>query len=306
MRLKALPSLDLLRTFEASARHLSFTKAAEELFVTPSAVSRQIKMLEESLGVSLYLRGVRSLSLTEAGRRLQRTVDAALHQLEASFDTLKGTVRPRVLAIGTTVSFAALWLVPRLAEFRRRHPEVDIRVSAANDVQDVRRERLDVAIRYARPERLPQGTRVLFQESVFPVCSPGLQQDPARPLSTPADLAQHVLLHMDDACGDLAWYRWNHWLDAQGLGQAGLASALRFSHYDQMIQAAVDGQGVALGRHPLVDRLLAQGRLVAPIHQPPTSSGTYYLVVNTDTQANPDAELFVAWLLELALAEPAA
>jgi DNA-binding transcriptional LysR family regulator len=139
MRLQALQSIDLLRTFEAAARHLSFTKAAEELFVTPSAVSRQIRTLEENLGVPLYLREVRGLRLTDAGLRLRQAVEGAWHQLEATVLTLKETRPSRVLSIGTTVSFAALWLVPRLPAFRLRHPGIDIRVSASSDVQDTRR-----------------------------------------------------------------------------------------------------------------------------------------------------------------------
>lgn len=300
MRLRALQSIDLLRTFEASARHLSFTKAADELCVTPSAVSRQIKTLEENLGVSLYLRGVRSLRLTEAGRRLQRSVETALHQLETTVLTLKESAPPRVLGIGTTVSLAALWLVPRLARFRVRHQDIDIRVSASSEVQDTRRARLDVAIRYARPEHIPQGARVLFHEKVFAVCSPRLCQDPDHPLRTPADLAHHVLLHMDDACGEMAWYRWSYWLESVGLADVAPASTLRFSHYDQMIQQAVDGQGVALGRYPLVDRLLAQQKLVTPFAEPPISSGAYYLVTNPDSPSPADVELFIDWLMESA------
>lgn len=300
MRLQTLQSIDLLRTFEASARHLSFTRAAEELFVTPSAVSRQIRMLEESLGVPLYLRGARGLRLTEAGRRLQHAVDGAWHQLEAAVLTLKETRRARTLSIGTTVSFAALWLVPRLPDFLRLHAGIDIRVRATSEVQDTRRERLDVAIRYARPGHVPRGERLLFDESVFAVCSPALCQDAEWPLRTPADLAQHVLLHLDDACGDLAWYRWNHWLESMGLPDLAAAGAVRFSHYDQLIQAAVDGQGVALGRRPLVDRLMAQQRLVAPFAEPPISSGAYYVVTNPAPLSHADAGLFTDWLAHAA------
>jgi LysR family transcriptional regulator, glycine cleavage system transcriptional activator len=300
MRLQALQSIDLLRTFEAAARHLSFTKAAEELFVTPSAVSRQIRTLEENLGVPLYLREVRGLRLTDAGLRLRQAVEGAWHQLEATVLTLKETRPSRALGIGTTVSFAALWLVPRLPAFRLRHPGIDIRVSASSDVQDTRRERLDVVIRYARPGLIPQRERVLFHESVFAVCSPGLCQDGGQGLAAPADLARHVLLHLDDACGDLAWYRWSHWLETIGLGHLLPGSALRFSHYDQLIQAAVDGQGVALGRHPLVDRLLSQGRLVAPFAEAPIDSGAYYVMTHPAPLANPDSALFTDWLLETA------
>ncbi|MGM9491879.1 LysR substrate-binding domain-containing protein [Ideonella sp. YS5] len=306
MRLQVLPSVDLLRTFEAAARSLSFTKAAQELFVTPSAVSRQIRMLEENLGVPLYLRGARGLRLTDAGLRLQQAVSGAWHQLEAALLTLKQTQPSRVLSIGTTVSFAALWLVPRLPAFRLRHPDIDIRVNASSEVQDTRRERLDVVIRYARPGLVPQRERVLFHESVVAVCSPGLCQGLGRGLVAPADLAQQVLLHLDDACGDLSWYRWGHWLESVGLANLVTARALRFSHYDQLIQAALDGQGVALGRLPLIDRLLSQGRLVAPFSETPLDSGAYYVMTHPAPMAHPDAELFASWLLESAASGDAA
>jgi DNA-binding transcriptional LysR family regulator len=298
MRLQTLQSIDLLRTFEASARHLSFTRAAEELFVTPSAVSRQIRMLEESLRVPLYLRGPRGLRLTEAGLRLQQAVDGAWHQLEAAVLTLKEARRSRVLSIGTTVSFAALWLVPRLPAFRRLHPGIDIRVLATSEVQDTRRERLDVAIRYARPGQVPRGERLLFDERVVAVCSPALLHDAQRPLQAPADLSQQVLLHLDDACGDLAWYRWSHWLQSMGQSYLTPVGTVRFSHYDQLIQAAVEGQGVALGRQPLVDRLLAQRRLVAPFAEPPIGSGAYYLLTNPAPLSHADTGLFTDWLAQ--------
>ena len=300
LRLRVLPSIDLLRTFDATARHLSFNKAAAELFVTPSAVSKQIKLLEEELGIALYLRGVRSLRLTEAGSRLQQTVDVALQQLEATVATLKDTETTRRLGITTTVSFAALWLVPRLAEFRMRHADLDLRVSASSEVQDIKRKRFDLAIRYARHGQIPQGARVLFEEKVFAVCAPGLHLNGALPIREPGDLARHVLLHMDDACGDLAWYRWSNWFEAMGLPAPRQSGALRFSQYDQMIQAAIDGQGVALGRDPLVNRLIAKGSLVAPFGESPLSSGVYYLVTVPGAPPNPDASLFTTWLLDQA------
>lgn len=264
MRLKTLPSTDLLRSFEAAARHLSFTKASAELFVTQSAVSRQIKTLEEQLNVRLFLRDIRKLDLTEAGRLLYQSVDIVLKQLEATTARLVTADQSRTLGISTKVSFSALWLIPRLGRFRSLCPLVDVRVSATSEVQNIKRKRLDMAIRYARPERVPAGARILFQEEVFAVCSHSLLGDASRPLREPADLSQHVLLHMDDSCGDWPWYTWSYRLEEIGLPQLRPAGAIRFSQYDQMIQVCIDGQGVALGRQPLVGRLLAQQRLVAP------------------------------------------
>lgn len=301
MRLRALPSLDLLRTFEATARHLSFNKAAGELFVTPSAVSRQIKSLEEKLGVSLYRREVRSLSMTEAGRRLHQTVESTLQQLESTVATLNDVECSRSLGIATTVSFAALWLIPRLAEFRKQHSDIDIRLSATSEVQDIKRHRFDLAIRYARHGQIPQGACVLFHENVFAVCAPSLCRDGPDPLRLPADLARYTLLHMDDACGELAWYRWTNWFETMGLPIPRPASSLRFSQYDQLIQAAMEGQGVALGRDPLVNQLIAQGRLTMPFGETPIDSGVYYLVTVPGALPNSDVSLFTSWILEHSL-----
>jgi DNA-binding transcriptional LysR family regulator len=296
MRLKSLPSIDLLRSFDATARHLSFTKAATELFLTQSAVSRQIKALEDQLGVALYIRGVRKLTPTDAGLRLAKCVDSVIRQLEATIISLDKDSVARMLGISTTLSFAALWLIPRLAAFREKHPDIDVRVSATNEVLDIKRKHLDIAIRYARPERIPQKSQLLFHEEVFAVCSPSLCSDPARPLREPMDLKSQVLLHMDDACGEWDWYMWSSWFENIGLSSLRPASAVRFSHYDQMIQAAIAGHGVALGRDPLVRRLLRQGSLVAPFGEKHISSGAYYLFTELDSDNKPDVAAFKSWL----------
>lgn len=303
LRLRTLPSIDLLRSFEAAARHLSFTKAAEELFVTQSAVSRQIKTLEEQLSVELFLRDIRKLDLTEAGQQLYQSVDSVLKHLETTISTLLTADQSRTLGLSTTVSFSALWLIPRLGRFRARYPRVDVRVSATSEVQDIKRKRLDMAIRYARPETVPAGARILFQEEVFAVCSHSLMCDVERPLREPADLHKHVLLHMDDSCGDWPWYMWSSWLEKMGLPQLRPAGVIRFSQYDQMIQAAIDGQGVALGRQPLVGRLLAQQRLVAPFKEKRIDSGTYYLITERGAESNFDVINFINWLFEEIAAE---
>lgn len=295
MRLQSMPSIDLLRTFEASARHLSFTRAAEELFLTPSAVSRQIKSLEESLGVVLYTRGTRSLQLTEQGHHLQRTVDSLLERLEEAVSSMKHMKAPRQLGIATTISFASMWLVPRLADFRLRHPDVDIRVSAASEAPGLRQHRLDLAIRYAKPGSLPAGAEVLFDEAVFPVCSPRLA---GRPIRTPDDLPHHTLLHIDGYSAAFPWYQWSPWLQTAGLLEGHANRALRFNRYDQLIQAAKDGHGVALGRSVLVEQSLKRGELVAPFPADPVPSGSYYLVVDRDAEPHPGLERFRDWLIE--------
>jgi DNA-binding transcriptional LysR family regulator len=297
-RIRSLPSLDLLRGFEASARHLSFTLAAEELFVTQSAISRQVKTLEEHLGITLFQRRNRALFLTEEGEVLYRTTADVLAQLEATTDKLCSGGAPKFLGISTTVSFAAMWLIPRLGRFRARHPEIDVRVSATSEVQDIKRERLNLSIRYARPGTSPLGAKNLFSEEVFAVCSESLQSDPHRPLKKPSDLRKHVLLHMDDACGDMPWFSWATWLEAMGVPNLQAAGSIRFNHYDQMIQAAADGQGVALGRNPLIENMIRQKRLVAPFGEKASASGGYFIVCAPDAEENEDLRRFVAWLVE--------
>jgi DNA-binding transcriptional LysR family regulator len=198
------------------------------------------------------------------------------------------------VVITTTPGFAALWLIPRLPEFTRSHPGVDVRISAANEIVNLERAGVDVAVRYG-PEGSVPGGRLLFGETVFPVCSPKLAADPASPLASPQDLRRHVLLHLDDPrAASLDWQLWFH---ALGLRDFRSAGQLHFSHYDQLIQAAIDGQGVALGRQPLVRRLLRERRLVAPFGKKVASSRAYYLLPARDAQAKAHVTQFVSWLL---------
>ena len=261
-----LPSLDLLKGFEAAARNLSFTKAAAELFVTQSAVSRQIQTLEEQLGVALFRRSHRELRLTEEGQTLYKASAEVLRLLRDVAGRLGA--RPGMLTVTTTASFAALWLVPRLNDFRRLHPGIDMRLDASNEIQDLEREGIDVAIRYCTPKAAGDSAVRLFGELVFPVCAKGLLA--GKKLGSPADLSGHVLLHYDDAYRRYPWLSWEVWFEltkTQGVKPAG---TLRFSHYDQLMQAALEGHGIALGRSRFVSHWVKQGRLVLPFYFPRT------------------------------------
>src|SRR2546429_451191 len=195
----ALPGLDLLVGFEAAARHLSFTKAGAELYRTQSAVSRQIKELEEQLGVTLFQRRHRALALTEPGHQLYAAAAQVLATMRSATERLRRqSGRRRPLSVTTTNSFAALWLIPRLAGFTRAHPGVDVRITAETRVQDLERDGLDLAIRHGPASLAGPNAVRLFGERVFPVCSPKLLRDPKRPLKQPADLKEHCLLQYDD------------------------------------------------------------------------------------------------------------
>jgi DNA-binding transcriptional LysR family regulator len=293
-----LASLDLLKGFEAAARHLSFTQAAAELCVTQSAVSRQIKTLEDQLGVALFQRRNRALLLTDAGQILHRTAAEMLRLLAEATERITQESPGRLLTVSTTVSFASLWLVPRLVNFRRRHPDIDVRISANNEMVNLQRQRIDLAVRFCEPKAAPAGAIPLAREEVFPVCSPALLRDRARPLRKPADLARHVLLHLDDAASSWPWFNWAEWLQEMGVPELKPAGALRFSHYDQLIRAAIDGEGIALGRNPLVMEPLRRKQLVTPFARKAISSREYYILLAPESANRKAVADFTAWLME--------
>jgi LysR family glycine cleavage system transcriptional activator len=286
-----LPPLELLRSFEAAARRLSFTLAAGELHLTQSAVSRQMQQLEASLGVALFERRHRALALTEAGGVLQRAVTDSLERLRDATARVRAASAPRQVAITTTPGFASLWLIPRLARFTGSHPQVDVRVSATLDVLDMERSRIDVAVRL-----MPIGKGVgpaLFEESVVPLCSPALSDA----LHAPADLAQLTLLtveYPDHSEAPLA--DWEPWLKVMGLEDLRMKSTLRFTQYADAVAAAVAGQGVVIGRLPLLRELLREGRLVAPLGEQVVSRRGYFVETAKRAAGNRDALEFAQWL----------
>jgi LysR family glycine cleavage system transcriptional activator len=292
-----LPPLGFFQGFEAAARTLSFTKAAGELFITQSAVSRQIKTLEEHLGVALFDRRPRALALTEKGQDLYRVATDVLERLQAATDQIKAQNRTRQISITTTTGFASLWLIPRLQRFTRLHPDIDVRISATTDMLNLERSLVDVAIRYCKPEAAPDGAIRLFGEEVLPVCSPTLLRDISRPLRVPQDLAHQVLLHFDFPGAEKMVMDWGTWLTALGIGDLKAAGALHFSQYEQMIQAAISGQGVALGRQPLVNELISSGALAAPFHEAVVGTRAYFVIESALGAAKPHVREFCAWLI---------
>jgi LysR family transcriptional regulator, glycine cleavage system transcriptional activator len=294
----SLPQLGFIQGFEAAARNLSFTRAAEELFITQSAVSRQIKALEDHLGIALFERRQRALALTESGHALYRVATDVLERLQAAADQLRAAGRVRQLSLTTTTGFASLWLIPRLQRFTGLHPDIDVRISATTEVLNLERSLVDLAIRYCRPEAVPEGAVRLFGEEVIAVCGATLARDRARPLKRPQDLRHHVLLHFDYAGAMPALLDWGTWLTALGIGDLKPAGALHFSQYEQMIQAAISGQGIALGRQPLVNDLLASGALVAPFRKTVVASRAYFVVESEHAAAKPHVRQFAAWLVE--------
>ena len=297
--LRRLPSLDFLRGFEASGRLLSFTRAAEELHLTQSALSRQVAAIEESLGVALFERKHRALALTPEGSAFHREITSHLQAIARAAESVGSARRSPGLTVTTTVSFASLWLIPRLARFRAENPDVEVYVSADDRTVDLARGEVDVAIRYVgQDSKLPANAVTMFGERMLPVVSPAVANDPRTPLRQPADLARHVLLHLDDPEGRTPWLDWRAWLAANGAPGLKPAGSLRFTLYDQVIQAAVGGQGVALGRLPLIAEFLRDGRLVAPFPKRYDSERGYVALVAPHATAREDVVAFGRWLDE--------
>jgi len=299
-----LPPLDLIQGFEAAARTLSFTRAAEELCITQSAVSRQIRALEEHLGVALFERRPRSLALTEQGRALQRTATEVLERLQDTANRLRVDAGSPHLTVTTTGGFASLWLIPRLRTFTALHPEVDVRISATYAAVNLERSLVDVAVRYCQAEDAPDGAVRLFGEELLPVCSSLLLAEGPHPLRTLADLRHHALLHMD--LGGNTHMDWDTWLAAQGYPGLRPAASIRFDNYEQMIQAAVGGQGVAMGIGRLVSGLMASGQLVAPFGASMMGARAYFIIRSALTGDRPQVRAFADWLTAEAKAAVAA
>jgi LysR family glycine cleavage system transcriptional activator len=299
-----LPPLELLVAFESAARHLSFTRAGTEVALSQSAVSRQVLALEQRLGVALFRRLHRALALTEEGAAFYAATLEALTRLDRATRAVRHSERAQTVVVTTTPGFAGLWLIPRLASFSAEHPEVDVRISASNEIVNLERDGVDLAVRY-RPVRTagPDDGVRLFGETVSPVCSPRLLRPPHPPLKRPADLAAHTLLRMEPNGGNQL-QDWGLWLQAMKLAELRPARVLHFSSYDQLITAAIDGQGVALGRVPLIDGALKSKKLVAPFSDAVVSPRCYFLVASQDAAEKPAARAFMAWLQASAARAP--
>jgi LysR family glycine cleavage system transcriptional activator len=286
-----------VRTFEAAARHLSFTRAASELHVTQSAVSYQIRTLEEWLGILLFRRHNRELQLTGEGVAYLPAVRAALNKLRAATERMIHRDYEDLLCISTTESFAINWLISRLPSFFRQYPKLDLRITTQNPVDEFGNESeefappwIDIVLRYGRGNWLGLRATKLFDEEVSPVCSPVLMSG-AHPLTTPDNLHHHVLLH------DEMQMQWRTWLLASGMDDIDSAHGPRFSHSHMVITAAVDGLGVALGRSALVAKELAAGRLVRPFAQSVPAEFGYYLLMRESAMDQPKVQAFHDWLL---------
>lgn len=294
-RLPSLPTLDFFRGFDAAARHRSFTRAAEELHLTQSALSREIKKLEEEIGTPLFERGRRGLELTQAGETLHVVVRSVLRDVAQSVALIRARGSAHRVTISTTVPFASLWLVPRLPRFRDRHPDIEVFVSADNRLIDLERTEVDVVVRFTQAPRVPAEATRLFGERIVPVASPRLVK--RMQLRRPEDLARHVLLHLEDPLARVPWLDWTMWLGAAGVHGLEPAGNLRFSQYDQLLQAAIAGQGVALGRRPLIDHFLDSGDVTTLFAKRYDVPHAYFVIPTQHSRERAEAAAFLSWIV---------
>ena len=288
-----LPSLNGLRAFEAAARHLSFTNAASELNVTQTAISHQIKRLEDELGLKLFVRQNRALALTPQGHDYLPGVRAAFNDLRLATDRLKRRDNDHVLTVSTLASMASKWLLPRISAFQKAHPDIDVRITTSTSMVDFKSGDVDAAIRYGRGQWPGLRADWLTADDLFPVCSPALRSG-KKALLKPQDLADYTLLHSSGGYDD----DWRLWLTAAGLpADISKQPGLTFDMIFMTLQAAIDGLGVAIGRTTYVEGDLAKGRLVVPFKIRLPADAGFYLVSPEAASDAPKLVAFREWLL---------
>lgn len=301
-----LPSLNALRAFEAAARRRSLTKAAGELNVTPAAISHQIKALEADLGIVLLRRVKGEFQLSEAARAALPGLRAGFDQITEAARRLRGNHAGRFLTISVGPTFASTWLVRRLGDFKKTCPDIDVRLETTDRLADFSRDGVDVGIRFGHGVHPGCVSIRLFDEEIYPVCSPALLEG-GPPLATPADLASYSLLHVDwTPGGGSETLDWEMWLRAAGAPGVDYTRGLRFSHSSIALQMAVDGQGVALGSNSLASDDLNAGRLVRPFDLALPVSFAYYLTYPEETADTPRIAAFRDWILSRTTADPPA
>lgn len=285
-----LPPLNALKSFEAAARHESFTRAAEELCVTQGAVSQQVKALEAELGLVLFNRKRQRLSITAAGRDYLAVIRDALDRIAVGTERLRRTRDAGALTVSTSPDFAAKWLVHRLGRFQQAHPDIDLRIAAAARHVDFARDDVDVAVRHGDGDWPGLSVVRLCEESLFPVCSPRLLADSASD-GGPGPLLNLPLMHADDQ------EAWSRWREAAGLPPERTARGPVLNSAGMLVDAAVDGLGVALARTTLAAWDLIHGRLVRPFEVGLPLARGYWIVCPASTAAAPKIAAFRAWML---------
>ncbi|MFT3988865.1 transcriptional regulator GcvA [Aestuariivirga sp.] len=292
---RKLPPLNALRAFEAAARHMSVSRAAEELNVTPAAVSHQIRLLEDHIGLPVFARSGRGLALTDAGSAGLRELHEGFSKLSAAMDAIDSLGETGTLSVSVAPSFAAKWLLPRLESFQHQNPEIDVHVSASMQLTDFMKDGVDVAIRYGAGIYSNLAVERLLAETVIPVCSPSFLLANGA-IKKPADLIGTTLLHDDSPDNDPSCPTWEMWLRASGIANFDATRGPRFNQSSLVIEAAVLGRGVALAKAALAAQDLRTGRLVQPLSSAQAVDFAYYIVAPRAKLNLPKVSHFIAWL----------
>lgn len=295
-----LPPLSTLVTFESAARLLSFTLAGEELHVTQTAVSRQIRTLEEYLGVSLFHRGHRSVQLTDAGKQLLQSVSIGLEHIAGTVTELRHTQPESYLTVSATIAFASLWLSPKLLTFKQLYPHLEVRILATDRDINLQSDGVDLAFSCGDPVgQAGVHSTWLFADEVFPVCSQSYLD--SHPFDQPEQLLSQELLHLDDDhWRNLSWKAtdWPLWLKNQGVTGSIPGGGIRMNNYPLLLQTAINGQGIALGWKHLVADMLEQGLLVQPLQKTLDTERGYYLIESSRRPLSEEARVFRDWIIE--------
>ncbi|KQT09423.1 LysR substrate-binding domain-containing protein [Ramlibacter sp. Leaf400] len=288
-----------LRAFEAVARHLNFRAASEEMALTQSAVSRQIQALEEEVGAALFLRHTRAVELTGAGAQLLLAVSQALPRIDSAVRQIRQSAGRKSVSVTTFASFASMWLIPRLEQFQRDNPDMDIRIDASDASLDLELADVDLALRYGPTANMPPKAIRLFGEQLTPVASPWLLKS-GTAVKKPEDLAQFALIEAGDAHRThLEWLTWRRWFDEQHLTRLQPKRWLYFNYAYQMVQAALTGQGVVLARLPMVAENLANGDLIEPLPRLRMDSPmAYWLILGPRSGGRPEIKAFCDWIMQ--------
>ncbi|MFO1037526.1 MAG: LysR substrate-binding domain-containing protein [Geminicoccaceae bacterium] len=295
---RTLPPVNGLVVFEAAGRHLNFTRASEELALTQSAVSHQIRQIEEHLGVTLFQRQGRGLKLTREGDRLHRAVSMGLEHIAQVAIELRRHRGRADLTVASSVTFASYWLMARLARFRAANPAIELRLVAAAPIQDLAGAGIDLAVRYG-DGRWPGTNAVkIFDNEIWPVCAPSYLADRARP-SRVEDLLDETLLHLDRF--DRNWVTWKAWLADHGVEEAPRRRGIEFGNYLVLLQGALRGEGVALCGRRLAEDFIGRGELVRPIEATMHSDRAFWLIYPKDLPLSPSAAAFRDWLVNEAM-----
>ncbi len=281
-----------MRSFEAAARHGSFNQAADELFVTPSAISHQVKTLEQFLDLKLFRRSKRRVELTAAGEKYLPAIEHALDEIDSATRRLVANPNAGAVTLSVSPAFLTRWLMPRLGHFQERYADVELRMSASLAEVDFNQSDIDMAVRYGRGDWDGGESHFLLGMSVVPVCSPRLL-DGRRPLRTPDDLRHHTLIHVSTRMDE-----WRAWLRSAGIDEVGFGKDLRFSSTSLATGAAVEGLGIALADRKLVYKELRSGELVVPFDISMDTQSAFYLVWPKDRPLSHGMKAFKEWILE--------